>query len=95
MPNRQYGRGRAAEHRARVTLEAAGYTVVRSAGSRGPADLVAWNAQGWRLIQVKRGRDGISPLDRETFAQLPVPSGTLKEVWRYRAPRKPPIVEVL
>ena len=95
MPNRNYDRGRAAEYRARTTLEAAGYTVVRSSGSRGPADLVAWNAQGFRLVQVKRGRDGISPLDRETFAQLPVPPGTLKEVWRYREARKPPIVEVL
>lgn len=90
-----YARGRAAEYRTIRLLEAAGYTCARTAGSHGCADVIAWNAQGWRLIQVKRGRGGISPLDRETFAQLPVPSGTLKEVWCYCARRKPPIVEVL
>ena len=90
-----YARGRAAEYRTIRLLEAGGYTCARTAGSHGCADVIAWNAQGFRLVQVKRGRDGISPLERETFSQLPVPAGTLKEVWRYREARKPPIVEVL
>jgi Holliday junction resolvase len=35
-------KGRRAEHRARALLEADGFVACRAAGSKGPADLVAW-----------------------------------------------------
>ena len=95
MSNRNYANGRAAEYRTIKLLEAAGYTCARTAGSHGCADVIAWNTHGWRLIQVKRGLDGASPAERETFRELPTPPGTLKEIWRYRKPRQPPVIEVL
>ncbi len=53
----RYRRGAEYERRARKALEAAGYTVVRAAGSKGPWDLVAVNEQDpterVRCIQVK------------------------------------------
>ena len=95
MPNSQYNRGRAAEYRAKRILEVAGYTVARTAGSHGCADLIAWNAQGFRLCQIKRGAANASPAERETFALLSCPPGTAKEIWRFIAKRKPPVIEIL
>ena len=53
MPN-PYARGAAFEGRIRQALEAAGWLVLRSAGSHTPVDLVAWGPHGqlW-LIQAK------------------------------------------
>jgi hypothetical protein len=47
-------------------LQAADYHVTRAAGSLGMFDIVAINAQGVRLIQVKTYRDA-SPLEREAI----------------------------
>ena len=47
-------RGTAYEHRSQRLLEAKGYTVVRSAASGSPIDLVAMTEGRVRLIQVKR-----------------------------------------
>lgn len=52
----RYAKGRAAEHAYKAMLEERGWWVVRSAGSHGPADLVALSK--WRkplLVQVKAG----------------------------------------
>lgn len=88
-------KGRRAEHRVRHLLEAVGYTCVRSAGSKGPVDLIAWSGSHFRLIQVKSGaRAEVSPQEREAFALLAVPDGTSKELWRLRD-RQPPLIEVL
>ena len=48
-----YDKGARLERIAKKRLEARGYTVVRSAGSKGAVDLVAWNAKHTLLIQVK------------------------------------------
>lgn len=48
-------RGATLENRAKAQLEAAGYTVMRSAASAGPLDLLAWGKDGCRGIQVKSG----------------------------------------
>lgn len=93
--NRNYQNGRAAEYRVVKILEATGYTAVRSAGSHGCADVIAWNTQGLRLIQVKRGVAHASPLEWAAFAELPVPYGTVKEIWEFRKPRHPPVVRVV
>jgi Holliday junction resolvase len=57
MPNRNYQRGRAFEYRVKRYLEAEGYFVVRAAGSKGCADLVAIR-KGYapELVQCKLGR---------------------------------------
>jgi Archaeal holliday junction resolvase (hjc) len=62
-------------------LQAAGYHVTRAVGSFGMFDVIAINAQGVRLIQLKSHRDA-SPQEREAiqlFGGLPV--NTTKEVW--------------
>lgn len=57
MPNKNYRRGVAIERKAKAELELDGYTVVRTAGSHGPWDLVAvkeGSQEPVRCIQVKR-----------------------------------------
>ena len=56
-------KGRRAEHRARTLLEADGFAVCRAAGSKGAADLVAWNDTAIRFISVKAG-SGVRECDR-------------------------------
>ena len=48
----QYRRGARVERLLRKKLESEGYYVVRSAGSKGAVDLVAWNYNHCLVIQV-------------------------------------------
>jgi len=48
----QYRRGARVERLLRKKLESEGYYVVRSAGSKGAVDLVAWNENDYLAIQV-------------------------------------------
>ena len=48
-----YDNGRNLEYRVKTILEAAGWHVVRAAGSKGPADLVAIRHGHVALLQVK------------------------------------------
>lgn len=53
-PLSHYTYGRNAEYRAKRELEADGWTVIRSSGSHGPHDILAFKAdQPVRCIQVK------------------------------------------
>jgi Holliday junction resolvase len=90
-----YAAGRRAEYRAKRILELAGYEVTRAASSKGVADLIAYNAQGFRLVSVKRGTGRMTPLEREAFLSVPVPAGTTKEYWRFPEGCRQPIIEVL
>lgn len=57
----KYRNGRAFEYKVRDVLKDRGYFVVRSAGSKSPADLIAINSKGVLLVQCKRsGRLGIA-----------------------------------
>jgi hypothetical protein len=49
-----YRRGRDAEYAARNLLQEKGYSVVRSAGSKTPFDLIAWNSEDLFFLQIKR-----------------------------------------
>lgn len=50
-----YSRGRAYEYKAKQELESEGYTVIRSAGSHGPYDLIAFKgSEPVRCVQIKR-----------------------------------------
>ena len=50
MPNRRYNKGANCERTVKKKLEDAGHFVVRSAGSKGPADLVAVNEDGEAIL---------------------------------------------
>lgn len=69
-------------------LESRGYRCIRSAGSRGPADLFAINSSHVRLIQVKStirlDRPGNSSVFRRAIEQLkriPCPQNVTRELW--------------
>jgi len=53
MTNKNYQKGRAKEYRVRKKWEEAGWTVLRTAGSHGFADLVAINDEYVMFIQCK------------------------------------------
>jgi len=65
-----YDAGARFERETRAALEDDGYEVIRSAGSKGKVDLIAWKALGpVLLIQCKRNGK-ISPAERaEIFRQ--------------------------
>jgi Archaeal holliday junction resolvase (hjc). len=88
-------KGRRGEHRARKILEAAGYLVTRAAGSKGPADLIAWNTIQFRFISVKCGTKYASALEREALKGMPAPPNATKEIWRLPDRCKEPLIEVL
>jgi Holliday junction resolvase len=89
-------KGRRSEHRARHILEAAGYAVCRAAGSKGPADLIAWNTQAIRFINVKCGTKYLSAVEREALTtQTPWPPNATVEVWRFPDRCREPLIEVL
>jgi hypothetical protein len=79
-PGRNYKNGRAAEYAARDVLIREGYhpdAIVRAAGSKGAADLVAVRDTGTTLlpdvlwVQVKRGTGRVTPEERKRLAALP------------------------
>jgi len=74
-----YTRGYRLEREVRNILKKEGYTVIRSAGSKGLWDLVAYNAQEFRLIQIKKGR--VPVREREIIKAEKTPSNTSKEIW--------------
>lgn len=86
MPDRQrtnYERGRDSEYAARQRLLTDGYhTVVRSAGSRSPTDLIAIGAERVLFVQVKRmAVNHAYTLELEALKAWPVPEGCAKELW--------------
>lgn len=88
-------KGRRAEHRARALLEAAGFTVCRAAGSKGPADLIAWDGTSIRFISVKSGTQYASAVERETLQLMLRPAQSSVEIWRFPDRCRAPIVERL
>ena len=88
-------KGRRAEHRARRLLEAAGFAVCRAAGSKGPADLIAWDALSIRFVSVKSGTHYASALEREALQTMPRPANASVEVWRFPDRCRAPLIERL
>jgi len=58
MGLKAYSKGRRLEYKVKHRLEAKGWYVVRSAGSKGLIDLVAIKPKKVLLIQVKRRKPG-------------------------------------
>ncbi len=76
----RYAKGARLERRARRELETQGYTVIRSAGSRGVVDLVAFNTRHIRLIQIK-AHGAARPTDLFQLRQFPAPRTVTRELW--------------
>lgn len=81
-----YRRGYRAELAAATELKRDGYAVIRAAGSKGPFDLVAFDAKTIRFVQVKRVRNGNGGLAKaaKQLAAVPVPPCARKELWVWR-----------
>lgn len=90
-----YAKGRRAEYRAKGILEAAGFQTTRAAGSKGGADLIAWNTTTIRFISVKSGTKYASAIEREALQLLPVPACATKEIWRFPDYCRDALIEVL
>ena len=89
----QYRKGRTREYRTMRLLEAAGYTAFRMAGSHSPVDVIAVDSLGLRLVQVKSGRAGVTPLEREKLKGLNRPANSTVEVWRWPDRVREPLIE--
>lgn len=79
----RYERGRDNEYRAQRDLTAEGYTTLRAAGSHGPADVIAWNADHIRFIQIKSydQRQTDYGNDIAKLADLITPPNASRELW--------------
>lgn len=62
-----YSAGRAREHEVRHDLQANGYEVIRSAGSKTKVDLVAFKPGQLLWVQCKSGLAAPSPEERRTL----------------------------
>lgn len=82
MPTR-YQRGRDNEYRAQRELEADGYTTIRSAGSHGTADVIAWNATSIRFIQIKSFIKRMTDYTKDIaqLTELVTPPNATRELW--------------
>jgi len=87
-------KGRRAEWRTRDRLLAAGYEVVRAAGSKGAFDLVAWTTHGGVLVQVKVNTFP-SPAERRALLATPVPPGFRRLVYRWDDRAAEPVIREL
>jgi Holliday junction resolvase len=86
----QYERGANFERRVKRWLEGQGYFCVRSAGSKGPVDLVAVGPYETVLVQCKKG-GRMSPEERNELLRLKhgycvrvamaVPGPVLRYLW--------------
>ena len=79
-------KGTRIEHKARHLLEAAGYTVQRTAGSLGCFDLLAWLPDGpVRALQIKGGKAPYcAPAEREAITEAALPAGATREIWYWK-----------
>lgn len=89
----RYERGRRGEYELKKSFEKKGFTVLRTAGSHGCADLIVFNDRNFYLIQVKRGKESnffkvkkIYKSEIEEFSKVKVPEFIKKEFW-YRQDR--------
>ena len=82
----KYERGRAIEYRIQRELEANGFTTIRAAGSKGKADVIAWDEHIYRHIQAKSfiTRPGSFADDIEQLRSILCPANARKELWVWK-----------
>jgi len=84
LPNK-YASGRETEYKIRRFLDDLGYDTVRSAGSKGAFDIIAWNDLVTRRIQAKREKSKSSySKDLEKMGKSKSPPNSTKELWIWR-----------
>lgn len=92
-PNKNYIRGRNNEYKAIRLLQKAGYDCIRSAGSHGTWDIIAYNSNGIRFIQVKTN-DCVTALDLESIQEFNnIPPNSTKELWTFYNRKSSPKIE--
>lgn len=81
--NPNYRRGRSFEHRVKARLEKLGYFVVRAAGSKGVADLVAVSPEHTLLVQCTTSEESKSQEYRRNFLNVALECGGVPVlVWK-------------
>ncbi len=75
-----YQVGARLENLLRAQLKRAGYSVMRSAGSKGACDLIAWSDQEILFIQVK-AYGANRPADLEKLKSIPCPPSGKRQLW--------------
>lgn len=79
----KYEAGRESEYRVQRELEAEGYCTTRAAGSKGKVDVIAWNAEHIRFIQVKTflTKVGSYAADIKALEAITFPPSSTVELW--------------
>lgn len=96
MPNKNYERGRYAEYKTMEYLRKAGFECLRTAGSHGPFDVVAWDDYNIHFIQVKRDCQPTSKEIKKLKSMLfPKSRNITKEVWVWTTRESEPEVSVI
>lgn len=80
------------EHRSIKLLESLGYHCIRSAGSLGPFDVVAYNDVGVIFIQCKSNAFP-GPLEMEQLKEEHIPPNCVKLIHRWNDHATKPIVQ--
>jgi len=84
MANLKYNQGRMLEYRTMDKLAEIGEMPFRMAGSHGLCDVISFAKSHVRMVQVKSGSASMGPAERESFALLPCPVGTIKQIWAWK-----------
>lgn len=74
-------------------LESVGYYCVKTGGSLGMWDVLAFNKLGMRLIQVKS--NWCSPAEREQLSLFDAPTFCTRELWVFKDYKREPIINIL
>ncbi len=80
------------EHRSIKLLESLGYHCIRSAGSLGPFDVVAYNDIGVIFLQIKSNL-WPSALEMERLKEERIPPNCLKLIHRWNDHTTKPVVQ--
>jgi Holliday junction resolvase len=75
MPNSNYARGVRLERLWMAQMRAKGYVAMRSAGSHGLIDCIAWNREEVIMAQVKNGNAAYSDKDIGELLEMKRPIG--------------------
>ena len=78
-----YKRGVEIERRCMEQLEKVGYTAMRTAGSHGTFDVIAFNKLGVRFIQLKRCKGTLKSFknEKEEIYNTQLPLNATGEIW--------------
>jgi Holliday junction resolvase-like predicted endonuclease len=84
----KYSKGRAIEQRVMTFLKMSGFSAMRSAGSKGVFDIIAYNKEMVRFIQIKSGaspRKSMYKADIESIMSTEVPPVlSSRELWIHK-----------